>query len=165
MKLNGKLRLCTQKLPKRRRRVTASPQRDVGVLVNCMLFRSHEISSSFMAITNKASTLPNEECMPKSQKHIPGAFIRSPIRKIWVSSRQRVTSRVSILTSSRWGGGAYDCTSTEGVRRKTAASPSERSLAAYRGVAAPHKVAVPSSGPLLNHKRNVEVQLHYRTTE
>jgi hypothetical protein len=55
-----------------------------------------------------------------------------------------VTSRVSILTSSRWGGGANDCTSTEGIHGKTAASPSEWSLAAYRRVAAPHKVAGPS---------------------
>jgi hypothetical protein len=32
-------------------------------------------------------------------------------------------------------------------------------------VAVRHKVAVPSSGALLNHKRNVEGQLQYRTTE
>ncbi len=76
-----------------------------------------------------------------------------------------MTSRVSILTSSRWGGGANDCTPTAGVRRKTAASPSKSSLAAYRGVAAPHSVGFPSIGPLLNHKRNVEGQLQYRTTE
>lgn len=75
-----------------------------------------------------------------------------------------MTSRVSILTSSRWGGGANDCTSTKGIHGKMAASPSEWSLAAYRSVAAPHKVPVPSSGPLLNHKRNVEGQLQYRTT-
>jgi hypothetical protein len=75
-----------------------------------------------------------------------------------------VTSRVSILTSSRWGGGVNDCTSTEDIPEKTVASPSEWSLAAYRGMAALHKVAVPSSGPLLNHKRNVEGQLQYRTT-
>jgi hypothetical protein len=58
-----------------------------------------------------------------------------------------------------------DCTSTEGIPGKTAASQSEWSLAAYRGVAAPHRVSFPSSGPLLNHKRNVERQLQYRTTE
>ena len=39
-----------------------------------------------------------------------------------------MTSRVSILTSSRWGGGANDCASTEGIHGKTAASPSEWSL-------------------------------------
>jgi len=42
------------------------------------------------------------------------------------------------------GDAANDCTLTEGVHGKTAASPSEWPLAAYRGVAAPHKVAVPS---------------------
>src|SRR5215469_9512264 len=104
--------------------------------------------------------------MLKSQKHTHSRrFLRSLVRKIWVSSRRRVTSRVRILTRNRWGGGANDCNSTEGIHGKTAASPSEWSLAAYRSVAAPHKVAVPSSGPLLNHKRNVEGQLPYRTTE
>jgi len=38
------------------------------VLVNC-IFRSRKSGWSFMAITNKASALPNEQCMPKSQKH------------------------------------------------------------------------------------------------
>jgi hypothetical protein len=66
-----------------------------------------------------------------------------------------VTSRVTILTSGRWGGGVNDCTSTEDIHGKTVASPSEWSLTAYRGMAALHKVPVPSSGPLLNHKRNV----------
>ena len=52
----------------------------------------------------------------------------------------RVTSRVSILTSSRWGDGANDCTLTEGVHGETAASPSQWSLTAYRSVAAAHKL-------------------------
>lgn len=75
-----------------------------------------------------------------------------------------MTSPVSILTSSRWGGGANDRTSTEGIHGKTATSPSEWSLAAYRGVAAPHKVAVPSSGntakPQTNHGRSVARSNH-----
>jgi hypothetical protein len=62
------------------------------------------------------------------------------------------------------GRGANYCTSTEAIHGKAAASPSEWSLAAYSRVAAPHKVAVPSGGPLLDHKRNVEDQLQYRTT-
>ena len=82
-----------------------------------------------------------------------------------VSSRKRVTSRVSILTTSRWGGGVNDRTATKGIHEKTAASPSEWSLAAYSGATAPLKVAVPFSGPLLSHERNVEGQLQYRTTE
>ena len=41
-------------------------------------------------------------------------------------------SRVSILTSTRWGDGANDCPLTEGIHGKTTTSPSEWSLAAYR---------------------------------
>jgi len=80
-------------------------------------------------------------------------------------SRQRRDIARQYFDKQSCGGGANDRTSIEGIHGKTAASPSEWSLAAYRGVAAPHKVAVPSSGPLLNHKRNVEGQLQYRTTE
>jgi len=43
--------------------------------------------------------------MPKSQKHAFQGLLYDRLLEIWVSSRQRVTSRVSILTSSRWGGG------------------------------------------------------------
>ena len=58
-----------------------------------------------------------------------------------------------------------DYASTEGVPGRTAASQSESSLAAHQGVAAPHKVGFPPSGPPLEHKRNVEGQLQGRITE
>jgi hypothetical protein len=38
------------------------------VLLNCV-FRSRKSGWSFIPITNKATALPNEQCMPKSQKH------------------------------------------------------------------------------------------------
>jgi len=79
-----------------------------------------------MAITNKASALPNEECVPKSQKHtFQGLLYDRLFEKYGCHRDSSVTSRVSILTSNRWGGGANDCTSTEGIHGKTAASPSE----------------------------------------
>ena len=123
-----------------RRSVTAAPQRGVAVLVNC-IFRSRRSGWPCMAITNRASALPNEQCMPKSQKHtFQGFYTIACYKNMAVIETAFDIARVGILTSSRWGGGANDCTSTEGIHGKTAASPSEWSLAAYRGVAVPHKL-------------------------
>ena len=58
---------------------------------------------SFMAIMSEASTLPNEVCGTKSEKHRFQGFYTIGCLKIWVSWEHRLTSRVSILTGSRWG--------------------------------------------------------------
>jgi hypothetical protein len=73
-----------------------------------------------------------------------------------------VASSVSILTSSRWGGGANDRASIERIHGEEVGSRSECSLAAQRNVAGPDKLPLHS---LLNHKRDVEGQLQCRTTE
>ena len=73
-----------------------------------------------MANTNQASALPNDACMPKSQKHtFQGLLCDRLLKKYGVIETARDIAR-QYFDKQSLGGGANDVTSTEGIHGKMA---------------------------------------------
>src|SRR5262249_4616900 len=79
-------------------------------------------------------------CLNRRNTHSRGFYTIACLKNMGVIETARDIAR-QYLDKHSLGDGANDCTLTEGVHGKTTASPSEWSLAVYRTVAAPHKLA------------------------